>query len=132
RAELRGYEKFLKRGKLNPMKSILSLLLIILTTFAFASCAQMTRAEKPVSKAMPAGSHFDDVGRVTMHAGQPCTPQIMFDFRGSKHTVSLAARINESKTLTDAAKKHRRVHISGRWQRGREKGCSYVEVTNVQ
>jgi hypothetical protein len=56
----------------------------------------------------------------------------MFDFRGAGSTVWLAAPMHETKILTDAAKKNRRVHISGKWRRGGQSNCSYVEVTNVE
>ncbi len=57
----------------------------------------------------------------------------MFDLRrtGSR-TVWLAAPMGESKILTEAAERRRRVHISGKWRRGKERGCGYVEVTNVE
>lgn len=76
------------------------------------------------------GSHFDAVGRVILHAGQPCTPQIMFDFRG-KTVVWLAAPKRESAILTDAVRTRRRVRVSGVWKRGRNATCSFVEVTAV-
>ena len=98
---------------------------------ALAGCAE---PKKPAAaeRASLAGSHFDGIGRVTLHAGQPCTSQIMFDFRRTgSSTVWLAAPIGESKILTEAAERKRRVHISGKWRRGREKGCSYVDVTEV-
>jgi hypothetical protein len=96
-----------------------------------AGCAQI---KKPVAqvRAMPTGSRFDQVGRVTLFAGEPCTPQIMFDFHGAGSAVWLGAPIRETKILTDAAKKNRRVHISGQWRRGGQPNCSYVEVTNVE
>src|SRR5438034_1264919 len=47
-----------------------------------AGCAQ---AKKPAVqlKAAAVGSRFDQVGRVTLYAGEPCTTQIMFDFHGA-------------------------------------------------
>jgi hypothetical protein len=81
---------------------------------------------------MPTGLPFDQVGRVTMYAGEPCAPQIMFDFHGAESTVWLAAPMHESKVLTDAAKENRRVHISGKWRHGGQPNCSYVAVTNVE
>ena len=97
----------------------------------FASCAQPSKLE-PVEKAAAAGSHFDAVGNVALHAGQPCTPQIMFDFHRSrsKATVWLAAPMRETTILTDAAKRRSRVHIAGKWRRGKT-GCSYVDVATV-
>jgi hypothetical protein len=96
-----------------------------------AGCAEV---KKPVAQARAAtvGSRFDQVGRATLYAGEPCTPQIMFVFHGAGSTVSLGAPMRETKILTDAAKKNRRVHIAGRWRRGEQSNCSYVEVTSVE
>ena len=84
------------------------------------------------ARAMPSGLHFDQIGRVKLFAGEPCTPQIMFDFHGARSTTWLAAPKNETKILTDAVKQNRRVHISGKWRRGGESNCSYVEVTSAE
>jgi hypothetical protein len=81
---------------------------------------------------MPTGLRFDKVGWVTLYAGEPCAPQIMFDFHSAGSSVLLAAPMHETKMLTDAAKKDRRVHISGKWRRGGQSNCSYVEVTSVE
>src|SRR5437868_2226306 len=98
-------------------------LLIIAT--ALASCA---RPEKPMPAAKPArvGGSFDDVGKVTMHEGQPCTSQIMFDFRGGRSIapVWLAARMNETKMLNDAVAHRKRVHIWGNWKRSKAGNCN--------
>ena len=82
----------------------------------------------------PTGSRFDDTGRIALHVGQPCTPQIMFDFDGARSTsaVWLAANMSDSKLLTDAAKHHRRVHVTGKWRLGHDRSCSYVSVTNAE
>ena len=96
-----------------------------------AGCAQVKKPAVQV-KAAAFGSRFDQVGRVTLYAGEPCTPQIMFDFHGAGSTVWLAAPRRETEILTDAAKKNRRVHISGKWRRGGEPNCSYVEVTTAE
>jgi len=92
-----------------------------------AGCAQV---KKPAAqlKAAAVGLRFDQVGRVSLYAGEPCTPQIMFDFRGTRSTAWLAAPRNETDILTDAAKKSRRVHVLGKWRRGGQSNCSYVEV----
>jgi hypothetical protein len=94
-------------------------------------CAQIKQPTAQV-KAVPTGLHFDQVGRVSLYAGEPCAPQIMFDFHGAGSTVLLTAPKLESETLTDAANKHQRVHISGRWRRGGQSKCSYVEVTTAE
>src|SRR5262249_15502351 len=109
-------------------KLFVSLLIVGIALAGMAGCAQI---KKPVPQARAAavGSHFDQVGRVSLFAGEPCTPQIMFDFHGAGSTALLAAPRNETDILTDAAKTNRRVHISGRWRRGGPSNCSYVEVT---
>ena len=114
------------------MKNILAALLIAGAALAgMAGCAQV---KKPATQARAAavGSRFDRVGRVTLYAGEPCTPQIMFDFHGAGSTVWLGAPMGETKILTTAAKEHSRVHILGRWRRGGVSNCSYVEVTTVE
>src|SRR6267154_6423128 len=94
-------------------------------------CAQIKKPPAQ-ARAMPTGLHFDQVGRVTLYAGEPCTPQIMFDFHGAGSTVWLGAPKHETKILTEAAKNNRRVHISGKWRRGGQSNCSYVEVTSAE
>lgn len=99
------------------------------------SCAAAPKPpQKPATKPLaPVSSHFEATGKVTMHAGRPCTPQIMFDFVAAhtKSPVYLAAPVNESKVLTDAARHHRTVQISGAWQHGKETTCRYVNITKV-
>ena len=58
----------------------------------------------------------------------------MFDFRAdhAKSWTWLAAHAKETKVLTEAAQRRRHVHVWGNWQRGKEKGCSYVHVTRVE
>jgi hypothetical protein len=96
-----------------------------------AGCAQI---KKPTAqpKAAAVGFRFEQVGRVSLFAGEPCTPQIMFDFYGTRSTVWLAAPRHETDILTDAANKKQRVHILGRWRRGAESNCSYVQVTSAE
>jgi hypothetical protein len=98
---------------------------------AMAGCAQVKKPAAQV-KAAAISSRFDQVGRVTLYAGEPCTSRIMFDFHGAGKTVWLAAPRSETDILTDAAKKNRRVHISGKWRRGGQSNCSYVEVTSAE
>jgi len=98
---------------------------------AMAGCAQIKKPPAQ-ARAVPTGLRFDKVGSVALFAGEPCTPQIMFNFRGAGSTVWLGARKNETKILTDAAKSNRRVHISGKWHHGAESNCSYVEVTSAE
>jgi hypothetical protein len=96
-----------------------------------SSCAEPKKPAPP-EKASLTGSRFDAVGKVTLHSGQPCASQIMFDFRtASPNPVWLAAPMSQTRILTEAADRRRRVHVSGKWRRGRQTGCSYVEVTGV-
>src|SRR5262245_65870635 len=110
------------------MRNFSSALLIAGAALAgIAGCAQVKKP--PVqARAMPTGLHFDEIGRVNLFAGEPCTPQIMFDFHSAGSTTWLAAPKNETRILTDAVKKNRRVHISGKWRRGGLSNCSYVEI----
>jgi hypothetical protein len=96
-----------------------------------AGCAQIKKPAAQV-RAAAVGSRFDQVGRVSLYAGEPCTPQIMFDFQGIRSTVWLAAPRRETEILTGAANKNQRVHILGRWRRGAQSQCSYVEVTGAE
>jgi hypothetical protein len=96
-----------------------------------AGCAQIKKPALP-ARAVPAGVRFDQVGWVSLFLGEPCTPQIMFNFRSAGSMVRLGARKQETKMLTEAAKNERRVHISGKWRRGGVSNCSYVEVTSAE
>jgi hypothetical protein len=114
------------------MKTFLLQLPIVVAALAgIVGCAQIKKPPAQ-AKAVPTGLRFDKVGSVALFAGEPCTPQIMFNFRGAGSTVWLGARKNETKILTDAAKSNRRVHISGKWHHGAESNCSYVEVTSAE
>jgi hypothetical protein len=96
-----------------------------------AGCAQIKKPA-PQVKAAAVGLRFDQIGLVSLYAGEPCTPQIMFDFHGTRSTVSLAAPRRETDILTEASKKNHLVHILGRWRRGAQSQCSYVEVTAAE
>jgi hypothetical protein len=122
-----------KRTANLKMKSILCLFTIPVVAALLASCAQPEKTSAP-AKASRMGSHFISVGKVTMHSGQPCASQIMFDFRttGVSSTVALAAPIRETKLLTEAANRNLRVQVWGTWQRDRHQTCNYVNVTKVQ
>jgi hypothetical protein len=96
-----------------------------------AGCAQIKKPPAQV-KAAAVGSRFDQVGWVRLYAGEPCMSQIMFDFHGAGSTVWLAAPRTETEILSDAAKKDRRVHVLGKWRRGGQSNCSYVEVTSAE
>jgi len=96
-----------------------------------AGCAQIKKPAAQV-KAAAVGSRFDQVGWVSLYAGEPCTPQIMFDFHGTRPTVWLAAPRRETEILTVAANKNQRVHILGRWRHGGQSTCSYIQVTSAE
>ncbi|MGC1320551.1 MAG: hypothetical protein WA849_00060 [Candidatus Udaeobacter sp.] len=112
-------------------KLLLSWVVAAAALAGMVGCAQI---KKPAAqaRAVPAGVHFDQVGSVTLYPGEPCTPQIMFDFHGPGSTVRLGAPKQETKILTEAAKNNRRVHISGQWRRGGQSNCSYVEVMSAE
>lgn len=114
------------------MKRLLLTFLIAGTALVdMAGCAQIKKPSAQV-KAAAVGSRFDQVGWVSLYAGEPCTPQIMFDFHGARSTVWLAARRGETEILTGASKKNQRVHILGGWRRSGLANCSYVQVTNAE
>jgi hypothetical protein len=112
-------------------KFLLSVLVAAAVLTGMAGCAQIKKPTAQV-RAATVGSRFDQVGWVSLYAGEPCTPQIMFDFHGTRSTVWLAASRRETDVLTDAANKNRRVHILGRWRRAGQSNCSYVQVTNAE
>jgi hypothetical protein len=116
---------------LSMKKGLVTSLIACAALAGMAGCAQVKKPAAQV-RAAAVGYHFDQVGRVTLFAGEPCTPQIMFDFYGAGTTAWLGAPMHETKVLTNAAKKNSRVHISGRWRRGGQSNCSYVEVTSVE
>jgi hypothetical protein len=114
------------------MKKFLSnVLAVAIVLTGMAGCAQIKKPA-PQVKAAALGSRFDQSGWVSLYAGEPCAPQIMFDFHGTRSTVSLAAPRRETEILTDAAKKNRRVHVLGKWRRGGQPNCSYVEVMSAE
>src|SRR5436305_11724075 len=110
---------------------VLNLFVAAAALAGMIGCAQI---KKPATqaRAMPAGLHFDQVGRVSLYAGEPCTPQIMFDFHSTRSTVWLAASRRETDILTSAASKNEHVHILGRWRRRGLSNCSYVQVTSAE
>jgi len=111
--------------------SLLNLLVAAAVLTGTAGCAQIKKPTAEV-KAAAVGSRFDQVGRVSLYAGEPCTPQIMFDFHGTRSTVLLAAPRRETEILTGMANKTDRVHIVGRWRRGGQSNCSYVQVASAE
>jgi len=118
-------------NSVNMKKELLSWVMAGAALSGMAGCAQIKKPGTQM-RAVPAGVRFDQVGSVTMYPGEPCTPQIMFSFRSAGSTVLLGAPKHETKTLTEAANNNRRVHISGKWRRGGQSNCSYVEVTSAE
>jgi hypothetical protein len=112
-------------------KSLFNVVVAAVVLTGIAGCAQIKKPTPP-GRAASVGSHFDQVGWVSLYAGEPCAPQIMFDFHGSRSMVPLAAPRRQTEILTDAAKKNRRVHVLGKWRRGGQSNCSYVEVTSAE
>jgi hypothetical protein len=114
------------------MKSnLLSLFVAGAALAGMAGCAQIKKPPAQ-ARAVSTGLRFDQVGSVTLFPGEPCTPQIMFNFRSAGSTVWLGAPKHETKILTDAVENNQRVHISGKWRRGGQSNCSYVEVTTAE
>jgi hypothetical protein len=87
-------------------------------------------AMSSVASTPPTGTRFTGRGRITLHRGEPCTSQIMFDLRpvNSKTAIWMAAGAHDSAKLTEAASDRRRVRITGTWKHGLHTGCAYVEV----
>jgi hypothetical protein len=106
---------------------------ILAIAVSVAGCAEPSKPVVAERAAVQVGSRFDAVGTVTLHSGQPCASQIMFDFRGvrSTRTIWLAAGARDEKMLTEATSCDCPVHVTGTWRRGRSPNCSYVSVTSV-
>jgi hypothetical protein len=79
------------------------------------------------------GTSFNARGKITLHRGEPCTSQIVFDFHplNSNAMVWMAAGAHDSAKLTEAAGAHRRVRVTGVWRHGQRPGCAYVEVNKL-
>ncbi len=113
------------------MRSILKSLLVVFVTVSFAGRAEAARGKVVTKPAATHGKSFEATGRVSLHQGQPCAPQIMFDFRSGRMLVGMAARFTESRALTEAARGHLSVRVEGVWQRGKLSTCEYIDVTDV-
>jgi hypothetical protein len=87
-------------------------------------------AEKPAA----VGTRFSRTGTVTLHRGEPCSYQIMFDFHspGTIGVVWLSAPMRETRMLTDAADCSCMVDVTGVWRNGATKHCRYVSVTSAE
>ena len=111
------------------MKLLPTFVLTCALTVAVTVFAQTDKHKTSRTISAPAvGSRFAGVGKITLHRGEPCTSQIVFDFHRSREIVWLAAAVHESRILTDAAKDRRAIRITGVWKRGASSGCHYVEV----
>src|SRR5256885_16577194 len=98
------------------MKKFLSSWVIAGAALAgMAGCAQIKKPPAQ-ARAVPAGVRFDQVGSVTLCPGEPCTPQIMFNFRGGGSTVWLGAPKHQAKILTEVVKNNLPVHIAVEWR----------------
>jgi hypothetical protein len=117
------------------VNSLIRSLSILGFAFLLASCGAPERPQPAVVRAQPfrMAGDFDEVGKVSLFEGESCASQIMFVFHGARSTsVSIAAPFRVSKILTDAARDHKTMHVSGKWRRGKAPGCSYVEATEVE
>jgi hypothetical protein len=108
--------------------------LFLASVLLLASCAEPEKPKTPVRTAnAPAGSRFDEIGKVSLYVGESCASQIMFVFHSERSTsISLAAPMRETKILTGAAHDHCSVRVLGKWRRGEAAGCYYVEATQVE
>jgi hypothetical protein len=101
----------------------------------FAGCGEPERPQPAAVRAQPfrAAGDFDETGKVSFFKGESCATQIMFVFHGGRSTsVSMAAPFHVSKVLTEAARNHKTVRVSGKWRRGKTSGCNYVEATQAE
>jgi hypothetical protein len=108
---------------------------ILAVAFLFASCGEPERSQPAAIRVQPfrAAGDFDEVGKVSLAQGETCASQIVFVFHGARSTsVSLAAPFHVSKILTEAARNHKTVRVSGKWRRGKTPGCNYVEATQAE
>jgi hypothetical protein len=114
------------------MNSALRSSLILAVAIVLASCAEPQKA-LPTTAAAVSGTSFNQVGKVAFYQGQPCASQIMFVFQaGRSRSIPMAAPMGQTRILSDAAHRNRSVHVSGKWRRGKQPGCAYVEVTRVE
>jgi len=99
-----------------------------------AACGEPERPKPAAVSAKPfrAAGDFYDVGKISLFQGESCASQIMFVFHGGgSKSVSIAAPFHVSKILTEAARDHKTVRISGKWRRGKAPGCNYIEATQA-
>lgn len=111
-----------------------SALFLLSIVIVLAGCGEPERPKPAAISAKPfrPAGDFYDVGKISLFEGESCASQIMFVFHGGgSNSVSMAAPFHVSKILTDAARDHKTVRISGKWRRGKTPGCSYVEATQA-
>jgi hypothetical protein len=115
------------------MRLFARLLSTLAVAILLASCGEPEMSKPAAVSAKPfrAAGDFNEVGKVSLAEGESCASQIMFVFHGAR-SVSMAAPFHVSKILTDAARDHRTVRVSGRWRRGQAPGCNYVEATQAE
>jgi hypothetical protein len=108
---------------------------ILAVAMALVSCGEPEKPQRTAVIGQPFrfGGDFNEVGKISFFQGESCASQIMFVFQGDRSTsVSIAAPFRVSKILTDAARDHKTVHVSGKWRRSRTPECSYVEATQAE
>jgi hypothetical protein len=111
--------------------SLFSVVIVVL----LAGCGEPERPKPATVSAKPfrPAGDFYDVGKVTLFKGEACASQVMFVFHGGRsNAVSMAAPFHISKVLTDAARDRKTVRVSGKWRRGKDAGCIYVEATQAE
>ena len=115
------------------MKWSISSLALILLMIGAGGCARLEESVA-VEKAGAVGTPFNRTGTVTLHRGEPCASQIMFDFHrpGIPGVIWLSAPMRQTKTLTELADCGCMVQVSGIWRTGGTRGCRYVSVTSAE
>ena len=117
------------------MNAVRHFSLSFVIVFLLASCGEPERPQPAAIRAQPfrAAGDFDEVGKVSLYPGESCASQIMFVFHGAGSTsIFMAAPFRVSRVLTDAARDHKTVHVSGKWRRAKAPGCNYVEATEAE
>ena len=115
------------------MSSLARSMSILAVAILLASCGEPERPRPSAVSARPrAAGDFDGVGKVSLFQGESCASQIVFVFHGAGSApISMAAPFRVSKILTDAARSHKSVRVSGKWRHSKAPGCSYIEATQV-
>jgi len=116
----------------NKMDLFRAFAISLALVFTFTGCGEPEQV-RPVRGWAPIGTgDFDEVGKVSLFQGESCASQIVFVFHGAGSApISMAAPFRVSKILTDAARSHKSVRVSGKWRHSKAPGCSYIEATQV-